>query len=99
MRHAPEKLEKEADARALMSLTYGPIAADMNSADIRSVANLMNIDPTGTPNFDYGSMEYLQRIERQKAERIELELSNLRNILTEDQLARYREHLEAESPR
>jgi hypothetical protein len=98
-RVAPEKLEKEADARAFVSLFYGPMASGMSPADIRSVANMINIDPTGTGNFDPGSMEHLRRIEQWKAERIDHEIAALRGVLDEDQLARYREHLEKEAPR
>lgn len=94
IRNAPEKLEMEADARAIMSLFYDPMVSGMNPADIRSVANLMNIDASGTPDFDFGSTEHLQRIEQQKAERIDGAITALQGILDEGQLARYREHLE-----
>jgi hypothetical protein len=42
--------------------------------------------------------QYQQWTQTNKTERIENELSALRNILDEKQLARYREHLEAEPP-
>jgi hypothetical protein len=55
-------------------------------------------DPTQASNFEYGSKEHQQWIEEQKVERIEHQLSPLRDVLNEDQLARYREHLEVELP-
>ena len=99
LKHAPEKVEKEADARAFMSLTYGSLAADMNPADIRGLVNIMNMDPTRDQNLEYGSMERQQWLEKQKAERIGNEISALQGILDEDQLARYRQHLESQMPR
>lgn len=98
MKHAPAKVENEADARALMAFFYGPMAADMNPADIRNVTNLMNMNPAGTPDIDPGGMEHLRRIEQQKAERIDHEIATLQVVLDEGQLARYREHLENQPP-
>lgn len=97
---APDKVEQEADARAFMSLTYGPLAADMDSSHMRGLANMLNQDePDGGASPDFDSEEYRQRVEERNAERIESELSALRDVLDEKQLNRYREHLEAELPR
>ena len=99
MGHAHERAEQEADAMAFASLMSGSSGAGMPPDYIRDVAGMMNMDPAGIPNFDYGSMEHLQRIEQQKAERIGDKIAALKGILDEDQLARYRAHLEAEPPR
>jgi hypothetical protein len=96
---AAEKVEQEADARAFMSLAYGGLAADMDAPHVRGLSNLLNMSPAQDPNLEFGSAEYQQWIEEQKSERIENELSALRGVLNDDQLARYREHLEAEPPR
>jgi len=92
--HAAAKVEEEADSRAFMSLMYGGLAAVMDSSHVRGLANMANADPNQTSNFEYGSAEYMRWIEEKRAERIESELSPLRKVLTEDQLTRYREHME-----
>ena len=99
MTHAPDWVEQEADARAFLSITYGPVANDMSPADIRTLVDRMEVDPSGVPHIDDGGMEHLLRIEKREAERINVRLSALRNILNEDQLARYRAHLEGSPPR
>ena len=100
MGQAAERVEQEADARAFMSLTYGQLATDMNSSHIRGLANMFHADLAETPALDdYGSAGHLQWIEKQKAERIESELSALGEVLDDEQLARYRRHLEAQAPR
>lgn len=93
LEHAPEKLEMEADARAFMSLAYGPLAAGMDSSAVRLIAGILKADPAGTSDFDPESTEHLERTEKRKAERIENEIAALRGILEENQLARYRRHL------
>lgn len=101
MKRAPEKVEQEADARAFMTLTYGPLANEMESAGFRGLANLITgglMNEGISPDTDIASLDYQNRIVKQKAERIEGELSALSNVLDERQLARYREHLEAEPP-
>ncbi|BCX47812.1 hypothetical protein HAHE_17200 [Haloferula helveola] len=100
MEQAAERVEQEADARAFMSLTYGQLATNMDSSNIRGLANMFNAELAETSGIgDYGSAEHLQWIEKRKAERIESELSALGAVLDEEQLARYRKHLEAEPPR
>jgi hypothetical protein len=49
-------------------------------------------------NIDIDSVQYQQWTQAKETERIGNELSTLRNILKEEQLARYRTHLEAEPP-
>jgi hypothetical protein len=93
---AAAKVEEEADSRAFMSLMFGGLAADMDSSHIRSLTNMVNADPTQASNLEYGSAEYMQWVEGKKKERIHKELSALQNVLTENQLERYRGHLEAE---
>lgn len=99
MKAAPEKVEAEANTRAFMSLTYGPLATEMESSAFRGVTNMVNAglsneDPSA--NIEIHGAEYRQRVESQKAERIGNELSILRGILDEDQIARYRQHLESQ---
>jgi hypothetical protein len=89
---APEKVELEADARAFLSLTYGPLATEMDSRSIRGLTNLMSQNS----HYDPYSEDYRTRAVEMKSDRIEKELSALRDILNDDQLARYRELLEAE---
>jgi len=70
---------------------------DINPASIRGLTNLahqLTSNPLATPDVD--SPQYRQRSAATKAERIARDLSTLQNILDEKQLARYREHLEAE---
>ena len=93
---APSKVEAEADSRAFMSLMYGGLAADMDSSIVATLADMVNVDPSQAQDLEYGSQEHQQRMEKQKAERIENELSALKKVLNEDQFTRYREHLEAE---
>ena len=99
MEKAEERVEKEADARAFMSLTYGSLAAEMDSSHVRGLANMMNPEADKEPNFQYGSAEHQQWMMDNNTERIADELSTVRDILDEDQLVRYRAHLEAEPPR
>ncbi len=99
MKRAPEKVEHEADTRAYMSLTFGPLANEMESASIRGLTNfvhegLMNEGPT--PEIEYDRPEYGKIVQERKAQRIESEIANLSDILDEAQLTRYREHLEKE---
>ncbi len=96
---AAEKVEQEEDARAFMSLSYGAMAADMDVSNFQGLASMLNADLADEPGSAYGSTEYFQWKAKQRAERIEIELSPLRYILNESQLARYRGHLEKESPR
>ncbi len=94
---APDKVEHEADTRAFLTLNYGQMLTDINPASIRGLTNLdhqLTSNPLATPNID--SPQYRQRSAATKAERIARDLSTLQNILDEKQLARYREHLEAE---
>lgn len=97
MQQAPRKLEQEADARAFMSLTFGPLAAEMESSAFRGLTNMVaETMKEGSADIDIYGVEYRKLVEEQKAERIGNELSSLRHILNETQLTRYREHLEAE---
>lgn len=101
MKRAPEKVEHEADTRAFMSLTYGPLANEMESAAFRGLTNLVHDGLMGegaSPDIGIDSPEYGKRAEEQKAQRIESELAGLRGVLDEKQLTRYREHLEKEPP-
>jgi hypothetical protein len=68
----------------------------MDSSLIRGVADMVNANPLQTPNFEFGSEDHQQWMEKLKAERIENELSVVRGVLDEDQLNRYRAHLEEE---
>lgn len=97
MEQAPRKLEQEADARAFMSLTFGSLAAEMESSGFRGLTNMVaETMKEGSADIDIYGEEYRKLVEEQKAERIGNELSSLQHILNETQLNRYREHLEAE---
>jgi hypothetical protein len=99
LKKSPEKLEKEADARAFMSLTYGPMATDMDSSHIHWLVNMMNESQTNEGPFpDIASAEFAHWVIGKKGDRIKNEIATLRDVLDEDQLARYREHLEEELP-
>jgi hypothetical protein len=93
---AAEKVEEEADARAFMSLSYGEMAAVIDLSNVRGLAASLNADLDDVLDVAHGSTEYFRWMENQRAERIESELSPLRYILDGNQLARYRDHLEAE---
>ena len=94
---APFRLEEEADARAFMSLQFGAIATEMDSFVIQGLSNMMNAAGVNS-SMDYGDAEHQKWIEKQRAERIENELSAVHGVLDEDQLTRYREHLEKQPP-
>lgn len=96
---AAEKVEEEADARAIMSLSYGEMAAVIDLSNVRGLAGALNENLDDVPDFAYGSTEYHRWMENQRAERIERELSPLRHILDDNQFVLYREYLEAKSPR
>ena len=96
---AAGKVEEEADARAFMSLSYGEMASIMDLSNLRGLAGALDPDLDDVPNFTAGSAEYHDWMEKQRAERIEIELSPLRSVLDGNQIARYREHLEKELPR
>lgn len=98
-KQASAKVEEEADSRAFMSLMYGGLAADMDPSIVAVIGDMVNIDPAGAPDLEYGSAEHEKWTEARKAERIENELTGLKNVLDEDQLTRYRDHLEAEPVR
>lgn len=91
---AAEKVEDEADARAFMALMYGGLAAEMDSSVLQGLSHMLNSNPSQTLNFELGSPEYEQWALEQRAERIKTELAPLQKILNEDQLTRYRRHLE-----
>jgi hypothetical protein len=94
---APDKVEHEADTRAFLTLNYGQMLTDINPASIRGLTNLahqLTSNPLATPDID--SPQFRQSSATTKADRIARDLSTLQNILDEQQLARYREHLEAE---
>ena len=96
LEQAPERIEQEADARAFMSLTYGELANTMDTFLVRGLGNMMNSDAGQNPNVEYGSTEHQQSVQEQNATRIARELSSLKEVLDDDQLARYRKHLETE---
>jgi hypothetical protein len=97
MKSAPARVEKEADTRAFMTLNYGQMLTDVDSSSIRGLANMVSAGLNyEMPAVEIDSSQYQQWTQANKAERIEHELSILQPILDEDQLARYREHLEAE---
>lgn len=97
MKSASAKVEQEADARAFMTLDYGRMLADVDSSSIRGLANLVSAGLNGEmPAVNIDSSPYRQWTRANKTERIEHELSVLKPILDEEQLARYRQHLEAE---
>ena len=95
---AAEKIEEEADARAIMSLWYGEMAAVIDLSNFRGLAGALNDDLNDLPAFSAGSTEYFRWKEQQRAERIESELSPLLYILDGNQITLYREHLEKELP-
>ena len=97
MKNAPARVEHEADTRAFMTLNYGQMLTDVDSSSIRGLANMVSAGlGEKMPEVDIDSSHYQQWTQANKKERIEHELSLLQPILDEDQLARYREHLEAE---
>ena len=97
MKNAPEKMEHEADTRAFMTLNYGQMLTDVDSSSIRGLANMISAKLNyEMPDVEIESSQYEQWTQANKTERIENELSTLKNILNEKQLTRYREHLEAE---
>jgi hypothetical protein len=99
IKNAPAKLEQEADARAFMTLNYGQMLTDVDSSSIRGLANMVSAGLNyEMPDVGIESPQYQQWTQANKTERIENELSALQNVLDEKQLARYREHLEAEPP-
>jgi hypothetical protein len=97
IRQAPEKVEHEADTRAFLTLHYGQSLTDIDPASIRgltTLANQLSSNPHATLDID--SPQFRQSSATTKADRIARDLSTLQNILDEQQLARYREHLESE---
>lgn len=99
MRQAAEKVEHEADTRAFMTLAYGSLANELESANIRGLTNfvhegLMKEGPA--PDIEYESVEYGNIVLERKAQRIENDIASLSDVLDEAQLTRYREHLEKE---
>lgn len=97
IKNAPAKVEQEADARAFMTLNYGQMLTDVDSSSIRGLANMVSAGlKSEMPDVDIDSSQYQQWTQANKTKRIENELATLKNILDEKQLARYREHLEAE---
>ena len=99
MKNAPVNVEHEADTRAFMTLNYGQMLADVDSSSIRGLANMVSAGLNDeVPDVEIDSSPYQQWTEANKTERIENELFALKNFLDEKQLARYREHLEAEAP-
>ena len=97
--NAPVKMEHEADTRAFMTLNYGQMLADVDSSSIRGLANLVRAGLNNEmPDANIENSQYQQWTKTNKTERIENELAALKSILDEKQLARYREHLEAEPP-
>ncbi|MCU0749956.1 MAG: hypothetical protein MUF13_10475 [Akkermansiaceae bacterium] len=99
IRNAPEQMEHEADTRAFMTLNYGQMLADVDSSSIRGLANMVSAGLNDEmPVVEIDSSHYQQWAQENKTERIENELSALKDILDEKQLTRYREHLEAEPP-
>lgn len=99
IRNAPEVMEHEADTRAFMTLNYGQMLADVDSSSIRGLANMVSAGlKNEMPDANIESSQYQQWAKANKTERIDKELSALKNILDEKQLVRYREHLQAEPP-
>ena len=97
MECAPEKVQREADTRAFMTLNYGQMLVDVDSSSIRGLANMVSAKLSyEMPDVDFGGTQYQEWTQTNKMERIEHELSGLQDILDQDQLTRYREHLEAE---
>jgi hypothetical protein len=97
MKSAPARVEHEADARAFMTLHYGQMLTDVDSSSIRGLADMVSAGLNDEmPAVEIDGARYQQWTQANKSERIENELSVLKSILDEDQLVRYREHLEAE---
>lgn len=97
MKNAPAKVEQEGDARAFMTLNYGQMLTDVDSSSIRGLANMVSAGLNyEMPDVEIDSRQYQQWTQANKTERIENEISVLRDILDQKQLTRYREHLEAE---
>jgi hypothetical protein len=97
MKNAPARVEHEADTRAFMTLNYGQMLTDVDSSSVRGLANMVSAGLNDEmPAVDIDSSQYRQWTEANKRARIEHDLSVLQPILDESQLARYREHLEAE---
>lgn len=97
MKNALARVEQEADTRAFMTLHYGQMLTDVDSSSIRGLANLVSAGLNDEmPDVDIDSSPYQEWTQAKKSERIENELSVLQPILDKNQLARYREHLEAE---
>ena len=97
MRSAPARVEHEADARAFMTLNYGQMLTDVDSSSIRGLVNMVSAGLNDEmPAVEIDSSHYQQWTQANKAERIGHELSILQPILDEDQITRYRAHLEAE---
>jgi len=97
IKHAPSKIEQEADTRAFLTLHYGQSLNDVDPSSIRGLTNLAN-QLTSNPHatLDIDSPQFRQSSATTKADRIARDLSTLQNILDEKQIARYREHLESE---
>lgn len=92
---APGKIEREADARAFMSLTYGPLAATMDPSQVGMLAGLMNGESLAIEGGDpipNGSVAARSGL-------IEEELADLATVLDDDQLARYRDYLDSRMAR
>jgi hypothetical protein len=97
MKNAPANVEQEADARAFMTLHYGQMLTDVDSSAIRGMSNMLDAAlKYELPADDTTSPPYQQWTQDNKTQRINNSLSALQPILDEKQLARYREHLEAE---
>jgi len=99
MKNAPAKVEQEADARAYMTLHYGQMLTDVDPSYIRGLSNRVSGSLNNEiPTSDSTSPEYEQWTRENKSGRIQGELRALQDILDDQQLARYREHLERELP-
>ncbi len=97
MKNAPANVEQEADARAFMTLHYGQMLTDVDSSSIRGMSNMFDAAlKYELPADGLDNPSYQQWTEDNKTQRINNSLSALQNVLDEKQLARYREHLEAE---
>lgn len=97
MKNAPARVEHEADTHAFMTLNYGQMLTDVDSSSIRGLANMVSAGLSDEiPAVGIDSTQYQRWTQAKKAARIERDLSVLQPILDHDQLARYREHLEAE---
>ena len=97
IKHAPSKIDHEADTRAFLTLHYGQSLTDVDPSSIRGLTNLAS-QLTSNPHatLDIDSPQFRQSSATTKADRIARDLSTLQNILDEKQLSRYREHLESE---